>query len=186
MWWLPVYLDISMTRRGRLAYLNRLASVLRPGAKDPLGEAQRDFDNYGRSLLNNVRKSIYSDLSIIDNKTNSLMQLNAILVVVYSIAYGNILEGKFHPTHQQVSELIICIFLSLLGILLLMTCVFIRWETYKATAENIEKDLLWWINLRDHRTLRYRLAWFANIASIFLFIALLIRNFQTIISVGTP
>jgi hypothetical protein len=184
MWLFPLSLDISWTNWGRRKYLGRVLSFLRPTSVDPLKEAKEDFHNFGRSLLISVREIIYSDLSIIDNKTNSLMQLNAILVVVYSIAYGNIIEGKLKPTQPEVEALILSIFLSLIAILLLMSCVFIRWETYKATGANLEEDLLWWIKLRDSRTWRYRLAWLANAASILIFVYLILKNYAAITSIG--
>jgi hypothetical protein len=185
MSWFPLFLDIAVTRQSQRKYLQRVLAFVRPDSSNALIAAREEFDTFGKALLVDVRNLVYSDLSIIDNKTNSLMQLNAILVAVYSIAYGNIIEGKFRAAPFEIGLLVASIFLCLASILLLMTCVYIRWETYEAEATTIEEDLLWWINLRNSRTWRYRLAWCANVASIFLFMALLIRNYDAIVSVGT-
>jgi hypothetical protein len=184
MSWFPLFLDISATTKGRRRYLWRVVSFLRPESNDPIKAAQDDFKGFGKHLLTDFREMIYSDLNVIDGKTNTVMQLNAILVVVYSIAYSNLIEGKFHPTKTEVAALIMSIILSSLAILLLLTCVFIRWETYKVTETNVERDMMWLIKLRDSRTWRYRLAWCANFASILIFMFLIVNNYDAIVSIG--
>jgi len=185
MSWFPLFLDIAVTKRAQEKYLERVLAFAHPEAPGAIMAAREQFDTFGKSVLVEVRNLVYSDLSIIDNKTSSLMQLNAILIAVYSIVYGNIIEGKFKAAPFEIGLLVSSIFLCLAAILLLMTCVYIRWEKYEAASDTIKDDLLWWINLRNSRTWRYRLAWCANVVSIFLFLALLIRNYEAIISVGT-
>jgi hypothetical protein len=180
----PLFYDIAITQKSRQSYLNRVLTFIRPNTHDPIDAARKDFESFGKKLLVDMRNHIYSDLSIIDNKTNSLMQLNAILVAVYSIAYLNLIEGKLQPTPGEVGALMLSVVLCLFAILLLMTCVFIRWETYRSVSADMEKNLLWWVKLRDSRTLRYRLAWSANFISILIFVTLILTNYNKIITIG--
>ena len=121
------------------------------------------------------RKEVYAELGYIDGKANSLMQLNALLLAVYGIAYGNIIEGELKASTFDIGLLLASALLCLFAIVLLLTCVVIRWE-----------DGYWsWERVRRGRTRRYYAAWGANFASILLFASLIAWNYQKIAALGS-
>jgi hypothetical protein len=145
--------------------VERLAHMLRPNIPQPLTRLHSKIDGYERTLFFDIREVLYEYLSIIDNKTNAVLQLNGILLAVYGILYGNLIDERLKDV-QYLWMLGLGVGLSALAMLLLMTCVHIHWTNFAAPANGARGALEALVDVRDSRTNRYNIAYWMSIISI--------------------
>jgi hypothetical protein len=179
-----LYRDISSSEPERKRYLERLTEFLEPRAPDvpgALDSARQHFDVNAKKLVFKVYQQVRTYLGAIDTKAGSLMRVNSVLFTLFSAAYAAMRGGQLPTTHLNTSLALFSVLLCAGSFVLLMSCVVTRWETFEITANNFENRLLELIRRRDSRTLRYRLAWLADLFSVFVFMVLLTLNFHSYI-----
>ncbi|HEX3651881.1 MAG TPA: hypothetical protein VHU18_03560 [Rhizomicrobium sp.] len=98
---------------------------------------------------------LYGNLDVLDNKTNSLIQLTAILVAAYAFVVAlPALRGD--PLAR--SFFVLGVVYAAVAVLLCLRVIWVHWSS-RDDLENAEKHMKSLLNVRTRRTLRFRRAW---------------------------
>jgi hypothetical protein len=135
---------------GKASDLRHLQSVRRLGADDPMA-----FEH----------EYLYSCLSILDSKAQSLMSFDAIILAASSIALG------ISPRPFGVGDMLVVIALVMSG-LSSSLCLFVVWIYWTETSqfEDENEVFLHLLRIRNARTIAYRISWVAAQLSGFILI----------------
>lgn len=122
---------------------------------------------------------LYSCLSILDAKSQSLLGFNSIIVAVFAI----FMSGDLREAEQTA---ILGMGLTLVSCFLLLSVVWVHWSTTAEIKEPIHHARVL-LSVRRTRTIRYRLGWYLSIAAIVSLTVLLgQRAAQTLRSSALP
>jgi hypothetical protein len=102
---------------------------------------------------------LYSCLSILDEKSSSMLAFNSIIIAVFAI---------FMTRDLPLPEWIVTnvgMALILVSALLLLSVVWVHWSTTKDCADS-SRHAATLLQVRNSRTFRYRLAWYFAVFSL--------------------
>jgi hypothetical protein len=127
-------------------------------------------------------KLMYGYLGIIDSKTGSLLRFNAIIFTGLTFFMGLTKTGivqsditKLHNFHFCVTTGAVSIVLSAIALTLLMFCIYNKWDLFFYSKGAYFHRLDHLVQLRNRRTVLYRVAWFLNLLSLaFLFLTVIL------------
>lgn len=115
----------------------------------------------GRADQEYIFSHLYMNLDVLDNKTNSLVQLVAILAATQTAVLGYFLQTKMDVRPVFV-----------LGVLTAYVAAFfclmvekVHWSSYDDLA-NEDTHALRLLDVRNKRTIRYRIAWWLTLSSL--------------------
>lgn len=126
-------------------------------------ERKAHIDVLSNVVLSEVHKDLfdhlYSCLSILDAKSQSMLGFNSIILAVFAIFMTRDLTTTQWIVTNIGMAAILC------SALLLLSVVWVHWSTTKDCADvnSHSKRLL---EVRNSRTVRYRLAWILAVASL--------------------
>jgi hypothetical protein len=111
---------------------------------------------------------LYSCLTILDSKSSSLLSFDSIIIAVFAI----FLASSNLTTAEWVAAVIgmACVIVSAM---LLLFVVWVHWST-TGDLEDLKNHGSVLLEVRRHRTVRYRLAWYFSVASLLSLIAFLL------------
>jgi hypothetical protein len=178
---------VNIRRFGRKILANRIFGPFRVHEGLPTSKQKEIYISRLRTLNENpeqklIFEHLYTNLDALDNKSNSLIQFAATLVTIYS----GVIALRLYDLHTAVStserysfDLLdasllggaICIFIAGIAFLLVER---VFWSSVEDIA-NPERHARNLLNVRDHRTVQYRIGWLFSIAAyFFLMLSLLI------------
>lgn len=114
---------------------------------------------------------LYECLSILDQKSSSLLGFNSIIIAVFAIF---MIGDLAHAEWIIVSVGMMAILASSL---LLLLVVWVHWSTTKDLAD-ISKHAEKLLDVRRDRTIRYRLAWYFAVLSVLALTTFIIVRFS--------
>lgn len=143
--------QLPLTESEETAYLSNLKNLLEDKSQEV------------------IFSHLYSNLSILDSKSSSLLTFNAIIVAVFAI-FATTQTGLFVRLFSTAG-----ISLSLLSSAILMNVVWVHWSTrdHLLDARTHEITLL---AVRRDRTIEYRKAWNWSKASLFAIFLTILAN----------
>ncbi|MBA7604960.1 MAG: hypothetical protein GH143_07090 [Calditrichaeota bacterium] len=102
---------------------------------------------------------LYSCLSILDAKSSSMLSFNSIIIAVFAI----FMTGQLTLTERVIAN--VGMAAILVSALLLLSVVWVHWSPTGdlVDAEQHGKQLL---QVRNYRTVRYRIAWYLAVFSL--------------------
>lgn len=123
-------------------------------------EALRQIRN--QDAHQNLFDHLYSCLSILDSKSASLLQFNSIIIAVFTLflTRENSL-GRFGGFVVGVGMAAV-----IMSSLLLLWVVWVHWSTTE-DLEDVDNHAFNLLKVRISRTIKYRLAWYLAVASVF-------------------
>ena len=151
---LNLFSQIQRTDSQRDDHIDVLSKVV-------LSEVHQDLFNY-----------LYSCLSILDSKSQSMLGFNSIILAVFAIFMTrDLTSAQWIVTNVGMATI-------LMSSLLLLSVVWVHWSTTEdlADAHAHARTLL---AVRNLRTLRYRLAWLLGVISLLALALVLILRFAT-------
>lgn len=115
---------------------------------------------------------LYKTLSILDNKSSSLLAYNSIIMAIFAIFMTNF------PTRQSSPLIISGLICLLTSSVFLLTIIWVHWSKKEDLIDSDKHvDILLYV--RRCRTIRYRVAWIlSSLAMILLFFFLLWKFFS--------
>lgn len=113
---------------------------------------------------------LYGVLTILDAKSASLLQFNAILIAVYSIYFSAAKKLYF------LMGLTAGIVTILISSFVLLNVVWVHWST-TIDLKDPKKLAITLLTVRRDRTIMYRAAWYGASLSVLLLIALVMAEF---------
>jgi len=155
--------DLPLTEEERKDFIVRLLAL--NDSKDANRQNQKFlFDHF------------YMNLDVLDNKTNSIIQFVSVLMATNtaSVAYFLSNDGKpfFEKHHDLIYLLIPSVVCSFLAVPLLLAVEKVHWFSYDdLDVLNVHARRL--LDVRNKRTIRYRLAWWLSIGSLTLLFTML-------------
>jgi hypothetical protein len=150
----------------------------------PLGEEKQQYLKDLRAL-DDPRKFIfvhfYSNLDTLDNKTNSLIQFSSVLTAIYAALVGFVAdsdkinfstkvefwEGVAWPHLTIGWTLIVGALLAFWATVILLTIEKVHWSSPQDLSDE-DGHAMRLLDIRNKRTIRYRIAWQLSMYSIFL------------------
>ena len=129
----------------------------------PKNDAERAeyIESLSRCCADETHKRLfdhmYENLSILDNKSASLLQYNSVLLAIYTI----LLATETSKTVAGVSLLIFGMLLVTYSSFVLLGVVWVYWST-KDEIDNAWEHILVLLRVRYRRTIKYRKAWLAS------------------------
>lgn len=126
---------------GKAAHQRHLESVRRLGANNDMA-----FEH----------EYLYSCLSILDSKAQSLMSFDAIILAASSIALGTL------PKPFGIGDLLVVVALVMSG-LSSSLCLFVVWIYWTETSQFEDETEVFYelLRIRNSRTIAYRISWIA-------------------------
>lgn len=113
---------------------------------------------------------LYGVLTILDAKSASLLQFNAILIAVYSIFFAG--AKNIHLLIGLVAGIVVVLFSSFI----LLNVVWVHWSTTEDLVDPKQLAVTL-LTVRRDRTIMYRLAWYGASVSVLLLVILVIGQF---------
>lgn len=148
---------------------------------DNKGGAKDDADKHELQLR--LFEHLYGNLDALDNKTNSLIQMAAILAAAYTfvlIPYSDVLSA--HSVHYDRSAawlFAMGVSYAAIAIYLCLRVIWVHWSS-RSDLDNAEEHMKSLIGVRTQRTIRFRRAWtFSAISLAALIVLLLYENLGT-------
>ena len=133
----------------------------------PLSETERSEYIQNLRLLEDRKTQrflfdhLYMNLDVLDAKTNSLIQFVAILAAIQTWMVGYMQEHKEMVPHV----FIIGAFLSYIAGFLFLWVKKVHWSSY-SDLQNEDAHALRLLDVRNKRTVRYRIGWQLTVASL--------------------
>lgn len=120
-----------------------------------------------RTAQRSLFEHMYYNLDILDSKTSTLLQFNAILIAVYGfiLPTEEISGAKFISSFHAIG-----VASALLAIILSLRVIWVHWSGVE-DLEDEEQHILKLISVRNTRTIRYRRAWALSMISVLVLIS---------------
>lgn len=156
---LLIYKGLPCGEKALSDYVDAWSNLLRAAEAADRREVQRSlFDHF------------YENLSILDGKTNSLLQLNGILIAAYTFVMSS-LKNQMDDNARDVLFLGAAYAAS--GLVLCLSVLWVHWSSVgelKDAMAHVRKLIV----IRNARTIAYRRAWTFSLASLAALVALLV------------
>lgn len=128
-----------------------------------------------------VFEHLYECLSVLDDKSSALLGFNSIIMAVFALFITD--DNSLTRDNSVKIILLFGIFFVMISSLLLLFVVWIHWSK-TSDFQNLDKHGLHLLNVRNERTIKYRIAWCFSVISIAaLSLYLLIHQFAPMLVV---
>jgi hypothetical protein len=154
----------------------------------PLGAAQRQDYIKNLRLLSGAEaqrylfEHLYSNLDVLDNKTNSMIQFISVLLAVYTAAVGYFLVSdgrRILALQPSLKGLLVAgVSLSFAAVLLFMTVERVHWSSVDDLEQpDVHAKRL--VLRRNVRTMSYRIGWRFSLLAVILLLIILAESAWT-------